>query len=184
MTVKFISKKQIKVICFSLLIFSVLSLKAQSKQDSALVGDISKKVTTLFVNNQMNLFADLWDDHAVFITIAGIVAKGKDKILDMHALGKYIIDSSTNIQLQMPVINFITNDMVITYTVWSGLVFKIQGQKGPIQSGYLTCVIKKEKNEWKILSATNATNGSYAPTLQFTEYNHSMWKMLGIDEQK
>lgn len=184
MKVKFISRVTDRTICCSLLILIAVSSKAQSKQDSTTIEDMSNKVTTLFVNNQMDSFADLWDDNAIFITIAGIVAKGKDKILDMHALGKYIIDSSTNIQIQKPLVNFIDKNMAITYSVWSGLVFKIQGQKGPVQSGYLTCVLKKETNGWKIISATNATNGSYAPTLQFSEYSHDMWKMLGVDDKK
>ena len=174
---------KIIITCFFFFLLS-LSLHAQSKQDSVIVTTNSKNVSTYFVNNQMDLFASLWDDNAVFITIAGLVAKGKDKIVDMHALGKYIIDSSTNMQLQEPVVRFLNKDMAITYSVWSGLVFKVQGKIGHIQSGYLTCVLQREKEGWKIVSATNATNGSYAPNLQFSEYSHDMWKMVGVDDKK
>ncbi len=141
---------KITIALLSFFLFLCTITNAQSAQDTITLENMSKEVTTYFVHNQMDSFATLWDDNAVFITIAGLVAKGKDKIVDMHALGKYIIDSATNIQLQTPVINFISKDLAITYTVWGGLVFRTRGQKGPIQSGYLTCVVQSKKDGWKM----------------------------------
>ena len=61
----------------------------------------------------MESFAKLWPEDAVFITVDGVKADGKDAIVDMHSMADYIIDDSANVTLEPPIITFLGADLAL-----------------------------------------------------------------------
>jgi len=104
----------------------------------------------------------------------------------MHSMGKYVIDSSTKTIVKPPIINFLNKDVAIVYSIWGGLVFKLaDGNKTPTDSGYLTAVLKRTLNGWKIVSATNALNIFRGEPFLFNEYSHNKtWEEWGLGNKK
>ena len=162
------------------------SAVAQNPEDIKQITNVVNGVTIYFYEQKLDLFADLWDKDATFITVLGLKAVGKDDIVDMHAMGKYVIDSSTKTIVEPPIINFLNKDVAIAYSIWGGLVFKLaDGNKTPADSGYLTAVLKRTSNGWKIISATNALNIFRGEPFLFNEYSHDKtWTEWGLGDKK
>ena len=159
---------------------------AQTEEDSQQITQIVNGVTIFFYEQKLDLFADLWDKDATFISVMGLKAVGKADIVDMHAMGKYVIDSSTKTIVEPPIINFITKDIAVAYSVWGGLVFKLsETETTPVDSGFLTVVLKKSPKGWKIVSATNALNVMRGMPFQFEKYSHDeTWTKWGLGDKK
>lgn len=158
----------------------------QNPEDLKQITKVVNGVTIYFYEQKLDLFADLWDTNATFITVLGLKAVGKADIVDMHSMGKYVIDSSTKTIVKPPIINFLNKDVAIAYSIWGGLVFKLaDGNKTPTDSGYLTAVLKRTANGWKIISATNALNIFRGEPFLFNEYSHDKtWSEWGLGDKK
>lgn len=165
------------IVTYGLLSQDVL---AQTSKDKADVAAITDSVTLDFVHKDMKHFSKLWADDAVFITVTGLKADGRDAIVDMHSMAPYIIDDSTQIKLNPPVIGFPDKNLAIVYSVWAGLVFKVGESKTPVQSGYLTVVLRKKNGSWKIVSATNAYNFEGRHPFNFETYTPDTWREWGL----
>lgn len=171
----------------SLFIFTIIALVqmqqsvfAQTSADRAEVASAVNGITIHFFHKDMKAFGKLWANDAVFITVGGIKADGRDAIVDMHSMGDYIVDKSTVVKLEPPIINFVDKDIAVAYSVWGGLVFKFGEKKMPVQSGYLTAVLRRFDDGWKIVSATNAANYDNHQPYTFEEYTPDLWRKWGI----
>ncbi|SNV36941.1 Uncharacterised protein [Chryseobacterium taklimakanense] len=154
----------------------------QSKKDSEEITRIANGVTIYFYEQKMDLFDELWADNATFITVEGLKATGRKKIVELHAMGKFLIDPTSKTLIEKPVFGYFDSTTAVVYSIWGGLVFKNKdGKPGPTQSGYLTVVLKKLKNKWKIVSATNAYNFRGNPNYNFREYESP--KSLNKDDK-
>lgn len=180
-------KKYLKIY-LSLVIFFFYSLQisAQTEADTKEITRVVNGVTIYFYEQKLDLFAELWDEKATFITVMGLKANGKKDIVDMHSMGKYIIDSSTETIVNTPIINYVRENFAIAYSIWGGLVFKLpNGAKSPKDAGYLTVVLHKTSEGWKILSATNANNVIRGTPFKFSEYSHDKtWTEYGLGDKK
>lgn len=153
---------------------------AQSQTDLSEIATVVNGVTQHFFNKDMVAFDRLWADDAVFITVTGIKASGRDAIVDMHSMADHVVDPSTEIVLEEPIIRFLDNDTAISYSVWGGLVFSFGLNKLPVQSGYLTAVLRRTDAEWKIVSATNALNPERGEPFEITTYTPDLWRQWGV----
>ncbi|MDI1241957.1 MAG: nuclear transport factor 2 family protein [bacterium] len=174
-----ITKLSLILMGVSLLLVSQQIL-AQSSQDKAAVTSAVNGITTHFFNKDMKKFTQLWSEDAVFITVGGMKADGRNAIVDMHSMAEFIVDESTQTILEQPVITFPDRDLSIAYSVWGGLVFKMGGRKLPVQSGYLTAVLRKKSGAWKIVSATNALNFDNRQPYKLETYTPELWKRWGF----
>lgn len=164
----------------ALLLLVSQQVLAQSSGDKAAVTSVVNGITTHFFNKDMKKFTQLWSDDAVFITVGGIKADGRNAIVDMHSMAEFIVDESTQTILEPLVITFPNRDLAIAYSVWGGLVFKMGGRKLPVQSGYLTAVLRKKAGVWKIVSATNALNFDNHQPYKLETYTPDLWKRWGF----
>jgi len=173
------------IICIATF-FCINKSAAQNEKDTEQITKVVNGVTIYFYEQRLDLFADLWDKDATFISVMGLKAVGKEDIVDMHAMGKYVIDSSTKTVVEPPIINFITKDIAVAYSIWGGLVFKLsETEKTPVDSGFLTVVLKKSAKGWEIVSATNALNVMRGMPFQFEKYSHDeTWTKWGLADKK
>ena len=153
---------------------------AQNDDDRAEVASVTDSITKDFFDKDMESFAKLWAEDAVFITVDGIKADGKDAIVDMHSMADYIIDDSTSVTLEPPIVTFLAPDLALAYSVWGGLVFKFGEMKTPVTSGYLTVVLRKTQGSWKILSATNASGTRIPEPFKLQTYTPELWTTWGV----
>lgn len=151
-------KRILKFLTISLLTFSANGLFAQTQKDTAAVVNAINDVSQYFVNGDMKAFGNIFDKDATFINVIGLVASGREEIVDMHR--KWEIDTTTStLKNKIPIVRFIDKNTAYAFCGWGGLVFKgNKGEKQPIQSGFMTYILQRQKKEWKILSATNAYN--------------------------
>lgn len=154
---------------------------AEDESERASIVGIVNGVTEHFFNKDMEKFAELWADDATFITVTGIRANGKDEIVDMHSMADYIVDPSTRVLLDDPIVRFLDDRTAIAYSAWGGLVFSAAPNKLPVQYGYLTVVLRKTDSSWRIISATNAINPMGERPLSITPYTPELWRQFGVD---
>jgi uncharacterized protein (TIGR02246 family) len=141
---------------------------AQTSKDSSALQKLAESTIIYFYKGDMYSFGNLFSSDATFITVNGVVAKGKNQIVDMHK--KWKIDSATVVKYKQPMIKFVTKDIAVLYIVWDGLVFGEGPAKGIVQSGYLTIVSQRQEKLWKIISATNALNFTGRKNFDLTLY--------------
>ena len=155
-----------------MLLFTDSSIFAQTKQDSLEISRIVIENSTAFYKNDLETFAKAWDKNAVFITVVGLMAEGKENIVAMHK-NMFKIAPATEVKLKQPRIKFINPSIAIVYSVWDGLVFAEGPAKDIVQSGYLTFVMQCKNKIWMIISATNAYNISGRKDFDLMLYNRN-----------
>jgi uncharacterized protein (TIGR02246 family) len=141
---------------------------SQTSKDSSELQKLAESTVIYFYKGDLNSFGNLFSSDATFITVTGVVAKGKNQIVDMHK--KWKIDSATVVKYKQPMIKFVTKDIAVSYMAWDGLVFGEGPAKGIVQSGYLTIVSQRQGKLWKIISATNALNFTGRKNFSLTPY--------------
>jgi uncharacterized protein (TIGR02246 family) len=141
---------------------------AQTSTDSSEVQKLAENTVSYFYKGDVLSFGNLFSSNAIFITVTGVIAKGQSQIADMHK--KWKLDSATTIKYKQPITQFVTSNIAVSYMVWDGLVFSEGPAKGIVQSGYLTIVSQKQREGWKIVSATNALNFTGRKNFDLTPY--------------
>jgi uncharacterized protein (TIGR02246 family) len=141
---------------------------AQTSTDSSEVQKLAENTVSYFYKGDIASFGNLFSSNAIFITVTGVVAKGQSQIMDMHK--KWKLDSATTIKYKQPITKFVTNNIAVSYMAWDGLVFGEGPAKGIVQSGYVTLVSQKQREGWKIVSATNALNFTGRKNFDLTPY--------------
>jgi uncharacterized protein (TIGR02246 family) len=82
---------------------------AQTSKDSSELQKLAESTIIYFYKGDMYSFGNLFGSDATFITVNGVVAKGKNQIVDMHKNCK--IDSANVVKYKQPKIKFVTKDI-------------------------------------------------------------------------
>lgn len=143
---------------------------AQTVTDREAVRVLVDDQYRFFDQRQAGPYGELFAPNATFITAEGMKMNGREEIVEGNAFFFSMIDTEkNNVTYKNLIVNFITPDVAVTYSVWDGLWTK-PAIGGRAQSGYLTMTVQKLDGRWMIASATNAFNWRGTPNYDLIEY--------------